>query len=252
MDLLRCLLRRQWVMLKFVLGNAVRLLHKNARYYSLLNKGVEKVAKQNLTFLKQCGINACGIARGSTMYSSRLLTMKPMYLREVVARVEEFGLDRSSRMFHHGLIAVGLISKETAARKIQLLEELGFSRDDLLVIIRKGPNVMALSEEKIRRTVEFLKTDVGLEERYIAQRPALLLYSFERRLLPRHYLIKVIRTKGLLNCEFDYYSLASMSEKDFLQRFVDPYKGRIPGLADAYASSCSGEAANGVASLLGL
>ncbi|KAF0903553.1 hypothetical protein E2562_027979 [Oryza meyeriana var. granulata] len=235
-----------------VFGSFDKILKALRTNTNLVSTGVEKVGKPNLAFLKQCGIEACDIASSSSIYSSRLLTVNPKYLRDVVARVEELGLDRSSRLFTRGLIAVAFISKETAARKIRLLEELGFSHDDFLLIIRKSPHLLELSEKKIRRAVEFLKGDVGLEERYIAQRPALFKYSLERRLLPRYYLLKVLKAKGLLNCMLSYYSTANMGEKKFVERFVNPYKDHIPGLADAYASICSGEAANGAASLLGL
>uniref|UniRef100_A0A0E0PVA9 Uncharacterized protein n=1 Tax=Oryza rufipogon TaxID=4529 RepID=A0A0E0PVA9_ORYRU len=234
-----------------VFGSFDKILKALRMNKNLLSPGVQKSAKPILAFLEQCGINASDVARSSTMYSSRLLTANPEYLRDAVARVEELGLDRSSRRFHRGLVAVALISKETAARKIRLMEELGFSQDDLLVIMRKSPNFVALSEKKIRRAVEFLKRDVGLEGRYIVQRPVLLSYSLERRLLPRHCLLKVLRTKGLLNSELDYYYTAALSEKKFVNKFVHPYEDHIAGLADAYASGCS-EERNGVASLLSL
>uniref|UniRef100_A0A0E0L9I8 Uncharacterized protein n=1 Tax=Oryza punctata TaxID=4537 RepID=A0A0E0L9I8_ORYPU len=217
---------------------------------SLLSSDLDKVVKPNLAFLKQCGINARDVASHPNLYSSRLLTLNPKYLRDAVIRVEELGLDRGSRMFHHGLIVVAFLSKEAVAKKIRLLEELGFSQDDVLVIFRKMPPFLTASEKRIQRAVKFLKGDVGLEERYIAQRPVLLLYSVERRLLPRYYLLKVLRTKGLLNCKLCYYSTAVLSEKKFVEKFVHPYKDRIAGLADAYASICSGKVANGVSPLL--
>uniref|UniRef100_A0A0E0L9J4 Uncharacterized protein n=1 Tax=Oryza punctata TaxID=4537 RepID=A0A0E0L9J4_ORYPU len=233
-----------------VVGSFDKIL-KGLRWNSaLLGSDLEKVVKPNLELLKQCGMS--DVASSFRLYTSRLFTANPNYLRDAVARVEELGLDRSSRMFLRGLIVVALRSKETVARKIRLMEELGFSRDELLVIIRKAPTLMALSEKKIRQTVEFLKRDVGLEGRYIVQRPVLFLYSLERRLLPRHHLLEVLRTKGLLDHKLDYYRTAALGERKFVERFVDPYKDHIPGLADAYTSSCAGETANGVASLLGV
>uniref|UniRef100_A0A0E0DZB3 Uncharacterized protein n=1 Tax=Oryza meridionalis TaxID=40149 RepID=A0A0E0DZB3_9ORYZ len=233
-----------------VVGSFDKILKVLRTNSALLTSDLEKVVKPNLELLKQCGMSA--VATIVPLNSSRLFTANPNYLRDVVARVEELGLDRSSRMFWHGIIAVAFMSKETIARKIQVMEELGFSRDELLMIIRKAPQLMGLSEKKIRQAVEFLKMDVGLEGRYIAQRPVLFLYSLERRLLPRHHLLQVLRTKGLLDCELDYYYTAALSERMFVRRFVDPYNCHIPGLADAYTSSCAGETANGVASLLGV
>ncbi|XP_015693480.2 transcription termination factor MTEF1, chloroplastic-like [Oryza brachyantha] len=221
-----------------VLGSFEKILKCLKMNSSILGSDLEKVVKPNLALLEECGMTACDIASCPSVYSRRLLTLNPSYLRDAVARAEELGLGRGSRMFRYALMAVALTSKESVAAKLRVLDELGFSRDDVLLIVRKSPQFLALSEKKIRRAAEFFKRDIGLEERYIAQRPALFTYSLERRLLPRHYLLKVLRAKGLLNCELDYYRTAAMGEEKFVQRFVDPYKDHIPGLAEAYASRC--------------
>ena len=88
--------------------------------------------------------------------------------------------------------------------------------------------------------------DVGLEVSYIVRRPVLLMYSIERRLLPRHCLLKALREKGLLKDERDFYTTASMSEKIFAEKFVHPFKNLVPGLTDDYASKCLGKATGGI------
>jgi mTERF domain-containing protein, mitochondrial len=132
-----------------------------------------------------------------------------------------------------------VLSKEDVSKKIELLHNIGFSPDDALVTVRKAPLVLRLSDEKIRRVMDFLTKDVGLETPYLAQRPALLMYSLEKRLLPRHFLLKVLREKGFLNVELSYYSTAVISEKLFVKKFVLSYKDHVPGLTDDYASMCS-------------
>jgi mTERF domain-containing protein, mitochondrial len=134
-----------------------------------------------------------------------------------------------------------VLSKEDVSKKIELLHKIGFSPDDALVTVRKAPLVLRLSDEKIRRVMDFLTKDVGLETPYLAQRPALLMYSLEKRLLPRHFLLKVLREKGFLNVELSYYSTAVIFEKLFVKKFVLSYKDHVPGLADDYASMCSGK-----------
>jgi mTERF domain-containing protein, mitochondrial len=112
-------------------------------------------------------------------YSSRVFCLKPMALREAAARVEELGIKCGSGMFCCALAFVALMSKEDVSKKIELLHKIDFSQDDALDVVRKAPSVLALSDEKIRRVMDFLTKDVGLESPYIAQRPALFGYSFE-------------------------------------------------------------------------
>ena len=149
-------------------------------------------------------------------------------------------------MFRRALAVVAFMDRKVVGRRIQLLHNLGFSKDDVLAVVRKQPLVLGFSEQKIQGNVDFLMKDVGLEVSYIVRRPVLLMYSVERRLLPRHCLLKVLREKGLLKGEPDYYFTASMGDKIFLQKYVHPFKNDVPGLTDDYASKCWGKAIDGI------
>ncbi|KAM0860195.1 hypothetical protein ACQ4PT_046708 [Festuca glaucescens] len=210
----------------------------------LLSASLEKVIKPNINILQECGVSACEIACVS-LYSSRLFTVKPKIVLGAIAQVEELGVERGSRMFGRALAALSFMSKNVLDRKVHLLRELGFSQDDILMIAKKAPLVLAKSEENIQQALEFLMKNIGLQAPYIAQRPVLIMYSVKKRLMPRQSLLKVLREKGLLNVEWDYYSTASLAENKFVEKFVDPYKNNVPGLADDYASGCLGKAPDG-------
>jgi mTERF domain-containing protein len=156
--------------------------------------------------------------------------------------VEELGIGRGTGTFRHALTAVAYTHEDVLAERMRLLHNIGFSKDDVLTIVRKQPLVLGLSEQKLKGNLDFLMKDVGLEVSYIVQRPVLLKYSVDRRLLPRHCLIKVLKEKGLLKGKLDYYLTAAMAEKDFVEKFVRPFKNHVPGLTDDYASKCLGEA----------
>ncbi|CAM0913660.1 unnamed protein product [Alopecurus aequalis] len=229
------------------LGTFDKLLRLAKSNRELLSVSIEKVIKPNLSTLQDCGVSACDLA-GITLYSSRLFTVKPKILMGAIARVEELGVQRRSKMFRRALAALSFMSKDVLAGKVRLLRELGFSQDDIRMIAKKAPLVLAKSDKMILRALEFLMRDVGLQAPYIAQRPALIMYSREKRLMPRQSVLEVLRQKGLRNVELDYYFTASLAEKKFVDRFVNPYKNSVPGLAHDYASGCLGKAPNGDAS----
>jgi mTERF domain-containing protein, mitochondrial len=56
---------------------------------------------------------------------------------------------------------------------------------------------------------------------------------------PRYFLLKILREKGFMNAELDYFNTITVGEKLFVQKFVHPYKDHVPGLTDDYASICS-------------
>lgn len=68
-----------------------------------------------------------------------------------------------------------------------------------------------------------------------------MLYSIEHQLLPRRCLINLLEVKGLLDGKYSFYTIASLSNEKFLHKFVHRYEKSIPGLAAAFASSCSGK-----------
>ncbi|KAF8722527.1 hypothetical protein HU200_022354 [Digitaria exilis] len=208
---------------------------------SILCADLDKVVRPNVAFLRQYGLSISDFA-GASVYNIRLFTMNPELLKEAVQRVEELGLNCGARLLRQTLPVVALTDKDALAKRIQLLHNIGFSKDDVLTLAKKQPNVLALSEQKIQGNLDFLMKDVGLEVSYIVRRPALLKYSVERRLLPRHILIKVLNEKGLLEGKQDYYVTASLAEKIFVEKFVHPFENHVPGLAEDYASNCLGEA----------
>ena len=173
------------------------------------------------------------------------MTRAPEHVQAAVTRISKFGLRQDSRVFAKALMVFGVHRQEKVDEKIRALEMLGWSQYDVLTAVRKMPNLLNMSKERLQRNLDFLARDVGLEIPYIAQRPVLLMYSLERRLIPRHHLIKILNAKGMLSDKFDLYSVFALSEKKFLDRFMNPYKHMVPGLADAYASSCAGKVPHG-------
>ncbi|KAF8729475.1 hypothetical protein HU200_017409 [Digitaria exilis] len=207
---------------------------------------LDKSARPNVAFLRQHGLNISDTTSAS-MYYPRLFTINPELLKEAVQRVEELGLDCGARMLRQALPLVALTDKDVLAKRIQLLHNIGCSKDDVLTIAKNQPSVLALREQKVKGNFDFLMKDVGLELSYIVRRPVLLKFSVERRLLPRHIVLKVLKEKGLLKFELDFYSTALLAEKDFVKKLVHPFKNHAPGIVEDYASKCLGKTTDGIA-----
>ncbi|XP_047064579.1 uncharacterized protein LOC124672383 [Lolium rigidum] len=211
----------------------------------LLGSDLDKVAKPNLALLQQCGID---VRQFPGTYVSRVLTMLPEHVQNAVSYIDKLGVPRNSRMFRYALMAFGAQSQEILDKKLVTLEMLGWSQDDVLIAVRKMPGILTMSEKRLHRNVDFLTRVVGLEIPYIAQRPVLVMYSLERRLLPRHSLLNILNAKGLLHPDLDFYTAVALTDKRFLDKYVHPYEKSIPGLGATYASYCAGEVLDGVSS----
>ncbi|KAF7006726.1 hypothetical protein CFC21_021734, partial [Triticum aestivum] len=175
---------------------------------SVLGSDLERVVKPNVTFLRECGLGACDIAR-LCIPTPSLLSISPERIRTAVACVEGLlGVPRGSPMFKHALQAVAFLSEEKITTK---------------------------------RRSEFLISEVGLEPAYIACRPVILMYSLEGRLRPRYYVIRFLKENGLLDHDRDYYAAVMISEKVFVEKFICPHKDAAPHLAEDYATACRAE-----------
>ncbi|GJN22285.1 hypothetical protein PR202_gb09840 [Eleusine coracana subsp. coracana] len=206
-------------------GSSERLLQASDWNYWLLTSDLEKVVEPNVAFLKQCGLGAGDIAK-LLVAAPRLVTMHPEYVQDAVRRATQLGVAPGSQMFRHALSTAGCIGQEK--------------------VDAKAPRILVASEERLRRNAEFLLNEVGLPPQYIARRSVLLMYSLERRLVPRHVVVKALKEKGLVDQDRCFFNVVAPTEEKFLEKFVAPYEESIPGLADVYESACSGNGVGGI------
>ncbi|XP_025813725.1 transcription termination factor MTERF4, chloroplastic-like [Panicum hallii] len=218
--------------------NLLQAVRSNAY---LLSSDLERVVKPNVAFLMECGLDACDIAKLSVPVP-RLITTNPERVRAMVERAEAVGVPRGTGMFRHALLAVAFLSEEKIAAKVEFLKKtFRWSESEVAIAVSKLPLMLKHSKDRLRRMSEFLITQVGLEPEYIAHRPALLTYSLERRLMPRHYVVKFLKENGLLEQDRSYYTAVQVSENVFMEKFIHPYKEAAPSLAQDYAAACRGE-----------
>ncbi|CAN6214526.1 unnamed protein product [Urochloa humidicola] len=216
-------------------GSFEQLLMVMKKSSSILTYDLERVIKPNIALLHQCGLSVRQIAQ----LNARVLSCSPERLKEVVLCAEELGVPRSSRMFWQAVAVVARNTKEKLAARLVLLKgTLGCH--EVSTALSKMPSILGISEECLRRKIQFLINKVGLEPQYILQRPALFTYSLEKRLAPRHCVMKILLDKGLLDRNRSFYTLVACGEETFKLRFVDCHKDSVPRLADAYATACGG------------
>ncbi|CAM0947953.1 unnamed protein product [Alopecurus aequalis] len=224
-------------LLPFEIARLASLTPSNFRRRSSL----EKTVKPNVTFLQECGLGACDIAK--LCLSVRwLLGTKPERVRAMAARAEAIGVPRGSGMFRQALQAVALLSEEKIAVKVGYLKSTFMWSDaEVGIAVCKFPVMLKISNDILQSKSEFLISEVGLEPAYVVQRPALLGYSLQGRLRPRHYGVKFLKENGLQDRDRDYYYLVKLTEKEFLEKFICPHKEAAPHLAEDYEAACRGE-----------
>ncbi|XP_064944100.1 transcription termination factor MTERF15, mitochondrial-like [Musa acuminata AAA Group] len=193
---------------------------------------VEKTLHPNLKFLRdECGIPE---ERVSVVLRShpQLITRKPESLRALVARADELGMPRQSRMFVRTLDVLQMVSKERFEAKFELMRSFGWSESEFSSAVRKAPTFLCMSLDMLRRKVEFFINVVGYTPSFIADKSNLLLFCLQKRVIPRFRVTEMLKSKGLLTGQAKFPYILTLSDTKFLEKFVLPHKENVPELLD--------------------
>jgi mTERF domain-containing protein len=222
-------------------GSFGKLLQTAKRNRSILTTDLDKVAKPNIALLERCGLSVCDIVKLSTP-CSRLLVFNPERVKAFVLRAEKLGVPRSSYIFKYAVGVACSISEDKVAARMEFLRTaLGCSMDKVRAAVRNKPHILGVSEEKLRRKIEFMVAEVGLDLEYIVERPMLFTYSLEKRMRPRYYVAKILQANGLMKKSVGFRRLVAYGEDNFIATYIDSNKDTVPGLADAYAANRAGK-----------
>ncbi|KAG2661607.1 uncharacterized protein LOC120641889 [Panicum virgatum] len=222
-------------------GSPDKFLRIIRRNNHLVFSDLDKVVKANIRLLQVRGFSVQDID-SMCVTNPRLLTCKPDVTRAVLMRADELGVPRNSLMFRQAVNTAAGLSPKTMASKLKVIRKtLGCSDAEVATIVQMNPQVLMTSSDKLQRVYEFLTKVVGVDSKYIQGRPTILMYSLERRLAPRNYVIKALQEKGLIRKDLSFYTMVTVGEKTFCSRYIHPYKDVLPGLASSYASACKGK-----------
>ncbi|CAL9771445.1 unnamed protein product [Musa acuminata subsp. burmannicoides] len=215
-----------------LLGSRELVLNHLKKTGWFFSSSVEKTLHPNLKFLRdECGIPE---ERVSVVLRShpQLISRKPESLRALVARADELGMPRQSRMFVRTLDALLMVSKERFEAKVELMRSFGWSESEFSSVVRKVPTFLCISLDMMRRKMEFFINVVGYTPSFIASQPSILLYSLQKRVIPRFRVTEMLKLKGLWTGKYKFTSILVFTDTKFMEKFVLPHKENVPELLD--------------------
>ncbi|GAB2289556.1 hypothetical protein Dimus_023866 [Dionaea muscipula] len=221
--------------LKLILGSVenARNAVKNGKW--LLYVSLTNILQPNFVLLKSYGISDERLQK-LLLRNHWFLCCKPKWVQECLVRVEQvLGIPRESGMFLYGFKVMVSLSKRDLELKFELFKRYGWSESDVLVMAKRLPQCLRISEARLKTRMDFFVNKLGYEIGYLAARPPLLLLSMEERILPRHAVIQVLQERNLLRRNPSIFTVMSLSESRFLDAYVLPFKDKLPELYEAYA-----------------
>ncbi|XP_055835062.1 uncharacterized protein LOC129903529 [Solanum dulcamara] len=206
--------------------NVVKALKRTSWLFSF---GAHHIMKNNVLLLRNSGVSDANI-RKVVHICPNYLTQKPEWVKDMLHRLEkDFAILLHSPIFPYGFHTLAAQKKSKYEKKIGIFKSFGWSDDDVLMMFRKLPYCLALSEEKIQKALSYMK-NLGCEPTYLASHPSVLVFSLEKRVVPRVQVLKILDEKKLERRKLGLYYALSITETKFMEYFVLPYKDQIPDL----------------------
>ncbi|KAL9238945.1 hypothetical protein vseg_013310 [Gypsophila vaccaria] len=150
---------------------------------------------------------------------------KPDIFKKIVCRVESrFGISKESPLFMYGIHLVSSFSEENIEAKFQMFKSFGWKQSDVETFIMKNASCFTISEAHIKKKMEFLMNEMGFDPAYLIAHTSLLTCSLDKRVVPRHKVLLVLKEKGLMKKIPVLVRVVQMSEPTFVNRFVLPFE----------------------------
>jgi hypothetical protein len=136
----------------------------------------------------------------------------------IVKDIEGMGIEKGSKAFARCFTALSVMNRDTAQRKLENLRELGFTDEEVGIIVKRMPTLLRLSEDKLRQNLKFLVEEWKVPRNVLLTYPMALCMSMEKRLKPRLIALRASMMKNKSTKEAESYPpvhYIRMSERDF-------------------------------------
>ncbi|CAI9778493.1 unnamed protein product [Fraxinus pennsylvanica] len=205
----------------------VRILKRSPRILSCNLK----VMEPNVELLGEAGVPESFISYMLTHYPHSVQTKCDKFKRNV-DKAMQMGFDPSRMLFIRAVHVLCEISEQAWENRIKVYRSFGLSDTEIVSAFRSHPLCMKLSEEKITRGMEFYVNEMSWSPAKVARCPVALFYNLERRIIPRCRVIKILIEKGFVKEYSTSISFLSISDPQFLTKFVLNYKNDLPEIMD--------------------
>lgn len=178
------------------------------------------------------GVSGTNIAL--IIYRRPRVLRKPSDLVKVVDEIKAMGFSPSKTQFGVALIAKMSVSKSHWEAKADVYRRWGWSEEALLRAFRKQPHCMLASKDKINAVMSFWVNQLGWDSLLLAEDPRLFGYSLNKRTIPRGSVLRYLRSKGLMSKDSSLFFPFGISEKQFLERYVNCFEKRDDQILKLY------------------
>jgi mTERF domain-containing protein len=149
--------------------------------------------------------------------------------------VKGLGFDPSMTTFEAALMAKKCMTKKLWNQKVDVFKKWGWSDEDVLEAFKRQPQCMLTSIDKINAVMSFWVNQLGWDATAIVKQPGVFGSSLERRIEPRATVLQYLLKNGLLKNKASITIPILVTDKLFLERYINRYKEESSYLLKLYA-----------------
>ncbi|GMH28841.1 hypothetical protein Nepgr_030684 [Nepenthes gracilis] len=227
-------------LLKSILGTDETVVKVFKRSPWLLSCNLPKRMQPNVVLLQSYGLSSERI-QNLVVQRPRFLAQDSKWIEGVLARVEEkLRIPRDASMFLSGVYLVSSLSEKSLESKYQVFKSFGWTESEVTTMVSKLPFSLKLSEATISSRLNFFMNELDYEPGYLASHPRILMYSLEKRVLPRNSVLQALKERKLIKTKTSLYVVVGLKESQFFTEFVLPYKDELPQIYESYINNKTG------------
>ncbi|PWA58277.1 mitochodrial transcription termination factor [Artemisia annua] len=203
----------------------------------LLASDFEKKVSENVLVLRKYGLSDDKIEM-LLLKNPGCLLQRAEWFDGAVKKVEPLlGIRPDSPRFLDGIETVMSLSEANLDKKLGVFRSFGWTDEEIVRMTGSLPFCLRKSEGMIKSSLEWFKEETGYEGEYLSTHPKLLVYSLEKRVIPRYQVLASLKEKNVLESRSSLCSVVALSEEKFMKDFVLPYREVVPSLYENYTNA---------------
>jgi mTERF domain-containing protein len=218
--------------LRRILGTDENVLEAIKVDSSVILVNVEKVLRPNMSMLISHGVPQSVVLKLFYLRQNPL-AMSMNRLSEIVGEVKKLGFDPKKFLFVLAIRSLA-VSKTLWEQKVEAYRSFGLSKDEIYSAFKRNPLFMTISKKKIKKFMSFFVNELKMKPSLISKTPILILFSMEKRIIPRCSVLQLLMSKGLIKADTSIVHAWIITEKEFVNKFVCKYQNEVPDVVRAH------------------
>jgi mTERF domain-containing protein len=218
--------------LRRILGSDENVVKAIKACCSIVGFNVE-VVQPNMSMLISHGVPESLVLK-MFLIQPKFLLVRTYRFSEIASDVMKLGFDPNSLLFVWAIRVMAVMSKTLWEQKVEAYKNFGLSKDEIYSAFKRQPLFMTVSEKKIQKSMGFFVNKVKMKPSLIPKNHYLLLYSLEKRIIPRCSVLQLLISKRLIKEDTSIFRAIRMSENKFVEKLVSKYQNEAPDVVRAH------------------